>query len=381
MSERSQAAQWGLVLLAVVACRTRDGEANETPSTQESQKHARDEVRLTAEGAERAGIHTAKVERRAIGGGVGIPAEIQFEPTSTARVGSLVAGRFTKISVSMGDHVMRRQLLATVASSDVSAARSRLEQAQARLAAAETTLKRQQQLSQEGIGAQRALVEAEAQVGELRAEVEGVKRQLSVFGSGGSGELQLFSPIDGVVVEIRAALGATAAPDEAAFVVTDPTKVWVRGNVPELELSKVQVGGGALVRLHAFPTLALAGTVTYVAPALDESTRSLPIRVTLDAPDSRLRSGLFGSIELLGGARDERVLVVPVDAVTTLDGQDAVFTPGEAPNTFRSRPVELGRRAGSLLEVRKGLSEGDVIVAGNAFTLKSVLKSAELSEE
>jgi cobalt-zinc-cadmium efflux system membrane fusion protein len=69
--------------------------------------------------------------------------------------------------------VRRGQLLGVVASSDVSTARARLDQARARLAAAESTLRRQQQLSTEGIGAQRSLIDAEAQVGELRAEVEG----------------------------------------------------------------------------------------------------------------------------------------------------------------------------------------------------------------
>lgn len=339
-----------------------------------------EEVHFSAEAVERAGIVVAAVERRALGGGVAIPAEVQFEPSSTAHVGPLVPGRITKVSVALGDRVKRGQVLGVVASSDVSEARARLDQARARLAAAESTLKRQQQLSSEGIGAQRSLIEAEAQVGEVNAEVAGLKRQLSVFGSGSAGELALSSPIDGVVVDLHATLGETASPESAVFIVTDPTKVSVRGNVPELELSRVQMGSAVLVRLHAFPELAMAGTITYVAPALDEQTRSLPLRVTLQAPDPRLRSGLFGSIELVGGKADERVLVVPVDAVATLDGQTVVFIPGEEPNSFVPEPVLLGRRAGSLFEVKSGLEEGARLAINGAFTLKSALRSGELSE-
>jgi len=339
------------------------------------------EVHLTAEALERAGIRVAVAERRALTGGVAIPAEVQFEPSSTAHVGPLVSGRITKVSVALGDRVTRGQLLGVVASSDVSAARARLDQARARLAAAESTLKRQQQLSSEGIGAQRSLIEAEAQVGELRAEVDGVQRQLSVFGSGSEGELALTAPIDGVVVAVHGTLGETASPDQPAFIVTDPTKVWVRGNVPELELGRVQAGSAAVVRLHAFPDVAMAGIITYVAPALDERTRSLPVRVTLQAPDARLRSGLFGSIELVGGSADERVLVVPADAVATLDGQTVVFVPADEPNSFRPQSVALGRRAGGLFEVRSGLEEGARLAISGAFTLKSALRSGELSED
>lgn len=342
-------------------------------------EHAK-EVRISPEAAERAGIRVGRAEKRALTGGVAIPAEVQFEPSSTAHVGPLVSGRITKVAVALGDSVRRGQLLGVVASSDVSTARSRLDQARARLTAAESTLRRQQQLSTEGIGAQRSLIEAEAQVGELRAEVEGLRRQLSVFGSGSAGELVLTAPIDGVVVDVHATLGETATPEHAAFIVTDPTKVWVRGNVPELELSRVQAGSAAIVRLHAFQDLALPGTITYIAPSLDERTRSLPIRVTLATPDARLRSGLFGSIELVGGAAGERVVVIPGDAVASLDGQSVVFVPADEPNTFRPQPVALGRHAGGFFEVRSGLAEGASVALSGAFTLKSALRSGELSE-
>ncbi len=339
-----------------------------------------DEVRLTPEALELAQISVGRAERRALTGGAAIPAEVQFEPSSTAHVGPMVSGRITKVSAALGDRVRRGQALAVIASSDVSAARARLGQARARLAAAEATYRRQQQLSSEGIGAQRSLIDAEAQVAELRAEVDGVRRQLSVFGAGGAGELTLSAPIDGVVVAVHATLGETLSPEEPAFIITDPTKVWVRGNVPELELAQLRVGSAAVIRLHAFPELRLTGSISYIAPALDERTRSLPVRVTLDAPDARLRSGLFGSIELTGGSSDERVLVVPSGAVATLEGQTVVFVPGDEPGAFRPRPLLLGRRAGGWFEVRAGLAEGDSLALSGAFTLKSALRSSELSE-
>lgn len=338
------------------------------------------EVHMTAEAMRLAGVRTGRVERRALGGGVAIPGEVQFEPGSTAQVGPLVPGRITRVAVTLGERVTRNQLLGVVASSDVSAARTRLGQARARLAAAEATLRRQRILSTEGIGAQRAVIDAEAQVGELRAEVEGTQRQLALFGSGTAGQLQLRSPIDGVVVALQATLGETASPDRAVFVVTDPTRAWVRGNVPELEIARVQLGSAAVVRLHAFPDLALPGTLVYIAPALDERTRSLPIRVALANPEPRLRSGLFGSVEVVGGASDARALVVPIDAVAFVEGQATVFVPGGGANTFRPQAVELGRRAGGFYELRAGLAEGAALAVSGAFTLKSALRSGELGE-
>lgn len=369
-----------LVALALSGCQGGSAAPPAQASEPAAEAGAPREVRLTPEAMRLAGIRTGQVERRALGGGVAIPAEVQFEPSGTAQVGPLVTGRITRVAVTLGQRVARNALLGVVASSDVSAARARLGQARARLAAAEATLRRQRALSTEGIGAQRAVIDAEAQVGELRAEVEGAQRQLVLFGSGTAGELQLRSPIDGVVVAVQAALGETASPDRAAFIVTDPSRVWVRGDVPELEIARVQVGGAALVRLHAFPELALPGTVVYVAPALDERTRSLPIRVALAQPDARLRSGLFGSVEVVGGAADGRVLVVPIDAVAVVEGQSVVFVPAGGDGSFQPRPVELGRRAGGFYELRAGLAEGAPLAVSGAFTLKSALQSGELGE-
>jgi membrane fusion protein, heavy metal efflux system len=371
----------GVLLLALTACDRHDEHGHESAPAaagEHGDEHA-NEVELSAEARERAGIRVGEAEQRALTGGLAIPAEIQFAPSSTAHVGPLASGRITRVNVALGERVKRGQVLGVVASSDASAARAKLDQARARMTAAESTLKRQKQLASEGIGAQRAVIEAEAEVAELRAEVEGVRRQLSVFGSGNAGEMTLSSPIDGVVVGVHATLGETASPEQPAFIVTDPNKVWVRGNVPELEIERVQPGGAAIVRLHAFPELALRGTVSYVAPSLDEKTRSLPVTVTLAAPDPRLKSGLFGSVELLGGRADERVLVVPVDAVATLEGQTVVFVPADEPDRFRPQPVALGRRSGGFFELRSGLEPGSRLALSGAFTLKSALQSESLA--
>lgn len=375
----------GLGLTLGAGCGKHDeGEHKEKEHPKESahadeRKHE-GEVHLSPEALQLAGVAIAPVERRALAGGIAIPAEIQFEPSSTAHIGPISPGRITRVSVALGDRVKKGQLLGVVASGDASAARTRLDQARARLASAQSSLERQQKLSAEGIGAGRALTEAETEVKEQQAEVDGLRRQLSVFGSGSSGELALTSPIAGVVVALHGTLGETATPDEPIFVVTDPTKVWVRGNVPELALSNVAAGSSAVVRLHAYPEVAMTGTVTYVAPALDEKTRSLPIKVSLQAPDARLRSGLYGSIELVGSGADNRVLAVPADAIATLDGQTVVFAVADEPGSFKAVPIALGRRAGAHFEVRNGLTEGAQIAISGAFTLKSALRSGERSE-
>lgn len=337
------------------------------------------EVQLSEEAIEWAGIEIAPAELRSIRVSNSIPAEVMLEPGGAAHVAPLVRGRVSKIHVTVGEEVRKGQLLGEVQSSDASSARSGLDQARARLLAARSALERQEQLSREGIGSQRSLVEAQALAGVLEAEVAGLRRQLAVLGSGKEGTVALSSPIDGVVVSIESALGETATADASIFTVTDPERTWIRANVSELDLEKVRQGAPALVRLYAFPGLALSGKVVYVAPTLDERSRTLPLRVQLDAPDPRLRGGLFGSVELLHDG-DGRTVAVPAEAIAKLERQAVVFVPSSTPGSFRAKPVAVGPRAGGFIEIREGLEAGEPVVVKGSFTLKSILWAEDLGE-
>ncbi|MCL2625741.1 MAG: efflux RND transporter periplasmic adaptor subunit [Cystobacterineae bacterium] len=338
------------------------------------------EIYLPPSVAERVGIRVGVAQLRSLSGGMAIPAETQLRPNSTAHVWPLVSGRLTKVTVSIGESVQQGQLLGIVASTDVSAARSRLNQLRARLSAAEAALRRQQQLSAEGIGAHRSLIEAQTHVEELKAEADGLRSQLSVFGSGSGGELSLLSPIDGVISSIHATVGEIASPEQIVFTITNQSQIWVRGNVPELEINRILLNSAVLVRFHAFPETTFKGAISYIEPSLDIKTRSLPIWILLENPEPKLRSGLFGNIELLGGHPNERVLSVPMEAIANMDGQPIVFTYEESSNLFRPKPVTLGRRAGNFFEVRSGLQENIPIALSGTFTLKSILKYKELMD-
>ena len=147
-----------LVLVLVLA-----GCGASPTSDEHGDEHADDgehagEVHLSAEAISASGIEVGTIERRALTGGAGLPAELSFDPLSTAHVAPLASGRFTRVEVALGDSVDRGQLLATVLSGGASERGSELAQARARLRAAENALDRQRQLVEEGIGEERAVL-------------------------------------------------------------------------------------------------------------------------------------------------------------------------------------------------------------------------------
>lgn len=358
------------------------GEVRAGDESHESDEHEGDEhegeLRLSAAAIDASGIVVAPLARRALTGGAGLPAELSFDPLSTAHVAPLASGRFRRVEVTLGQRVSAGQLLAIVTSGSASEAGSRLTETRARLAAAETALQRHRELVEQGIGAQRALIEAEAEVSVLRAEAQSLARQLGVLGSSRTGHLRLQSPISGVVTAVHATPGERASTEQAAFTIADPTAISVYGQVPELSISELADGLNTVFRPHAFPELTLHGTIQYIAPAIDPATRSLTVRVALDELDPRLRSGMYGTLELVG--ENLRALAIPTRAIVTVDGTPTAFVPGHEEGEFVPVPVQIGRRAGTFYEVLGGLSEGDLVVVSGAFTLKSAMSTDELAE-
>ncbi len=355
------------------------GEEGHKDEGEEGHKdEATKEVTLTAEAMAVSEIRVGKAERRIISGGGAFPAEIAFDPTGTAHVSPIGGGRFARVDVKLGDKVEAGQLLAALVSSDVADLEGQLAQTRARLVGAEAELRRNTQLVKEGVGAERGLVEARAAVGTLRAEAAGIQKRLAVFGPQVGGQVELKAPIAGTIAEIHAVIGESAATDEPAFTITDPSKIFVEAFVPELDVGRVAVDAQVIVRTHAFPDLALSGRITSIAPSLDRATRSLSVRITLDAADARLRGHMFAMVELVGDGG--RPIVVPADGVATLEGQDVVFVPGHEALTFVPKPVRLGRRASGFVEILAGLQEGAAVVVHGGFVLKSALSTGSLSE-
>lgn len=342
------------------------------------QDEAAKEITLTAEAMAVSEIKVGNAERRVITGGGSFPAEIAFDPTGTAHVAPLGGGRFARVDVKLGDKVEAGQVLATLVSSDVADLEGQLAQTRARLIGAEAELRRNTQLVKEGVGPERGLIDARAQVATLRAEAAGIQKRLAVFGPQVGGQVELKAPIAGTIAELHAVIGESAASNEPAFTITDPSKVFVEAFVPELDIGRVAVGVQVLVRTHAYPDLVLSGLITSIAPSLDRATRSLSVRITLDAADARLKGHMFALVELVGD--NARPIVVPADGVATLQGQDVVFIPGHEALTFVPKPVRLGRRASGYVEILAGLKEGEAVVVKGGFVLKSALSTGSLSE-
>lgn len=375
---------WSLFLFACGSPSTADA-PHEDEHDEPDRDAPPDRVQLDPHVVESNGIRTEPATRRILLGSLEVPAEIQVNPDQTAHVSPLLPGRILDTKAALGQRVERGDVLATLESPELGRNRGALRAAQARKKAADAGLARAEKLVGEGISAAKTKIEARSKAEQAEAEVIAIRSALAVYGrTRGSGvTLALTSSIDGTIVERHASPGEYVDETSDPFVVANLDSVWVMGRVYEQEIGQVSVGMRAEATFIAYPGKAWAGTVDYISPTLDPRTRTMAVRMVLQNPDGELRPGMFGTLALEGesaAAEDGTVLAVPSTALSTLGDRSVVFVRGDATGEFVVRDVVPGAATHGFVEIREGLSKGEIVVTRGAFVLKSILLENSIGE-
>ncbi len=371
------------LLLFAAGCGDRAAHDDHRDHDAQDVEHAEENVvHISADAIARMGVLIDTVVGAPALGGIEVPAEIQAEPDREAHVSTIASGQLAEVMASIGDHVQAGQSLAVVRSVALGEARAQASRARANVEVAQSNFGRQEELRREGIGAQRQFLEAQAALRRAHAEESAAQRALEVYGHGGSGsELTIKSPITGRVVSRHATVGEVVGPSDVLFKVTDIARVWAVGRVYQQNVGQVTEGARATLTLQALPGRVFQGRLDYVAPVLDERTRTLPVRLALDNPDGLLRPGLFGTLSISPpGETLDMVPAVSAASVQRLGDDTVVFVPGAQEGEFRAVIVTVASRSRGLVRVRSGLAVGERYVSEGAFVLKSELSRGQLGE-
>lgn len=174
---------------------------------------------------------------------------------------------------------------------------------------------------------------------------------------------------DGVVANLNVREGMFVTPASNVMAIAALDRVWVIAEVFERQAAWVEPGQQAEVELDYLPGRTWRGTVDYVYPELDATTRTLKVRIRFDNEGAVLRPNMFARVTLLG-TETEPVLHVPREAlIRGSDSDRLVLSLGDG--RFRSQLVETGIESGDRVAISSGLSADDKIVTSGQFLIDS----------
>ena len=367
-------------------------------------------------------IETTEVTRRFLTKPVRMTGKVDYDETGVQTIAARVPGRidrmfvdYTGVSVKKGDH------LVSLYSPSLLTAQQELLEARKRLQnTADESSKFLRESNQEAYRSARdKLLLWGLSAATLDALVKRGKAE---------DHMGIDSPSAGVVIEKFVDQGDYVTEGSKVYRVADLSKLWVRLDAYEQDLSWLRFGQSVAIQTEALPGEVFERWIAFIAPILDNKIRTVKVRVNVANDAGKLKPGMFvravvrsrvadggrvldtrlagkwvspmhpeiikdepGKCDVCGMAlvtaeemgyvssvEAEKPIVVPTSAVLVTGTRAVVYVavPNRKQPTYEGRVVILGPRAGDSYIIRSGLNEHERVVVHGAFRIDSSMQIA-----
>jgi len=318
-----------------------------------------------------------------------VPAEVTPRSSGQADVTAPMAGRLIGDAFPvLGTHVVQGQLLASVIPpTAVPNDRATLDLAKSEadsvLAYARKDRDRASRLVEAGAAPRKRLEEAITAESISEARLRAAEERIRQFdasrtadGPAASTAIAIRAPLSGTIIETAAAPGANLKGGEVLFKILDTDRVYVSAIVPEAEFPKARAISGAEIEIPGDTRPRPTGRLISISKVVDAPSRTFPIIYEFPNTDGRIAINQTVTIRLfLGGSR--RSVLIPESALVDDGGRPVVFIQRSG-EKFVRRPVDVGYRQTSMVEITSGIESGDRIVTRGAYLIRLSAMSTQI---
>jgi RND family efflux transporter MFP subunit len=284
-----------------------------------------------------------------------------------ATIASKVMGTVTEIRKRAGDPVREGEIVVVVDSRDVAGqiaqAQGALAQAKAAAALAAANARRFEDLHRRGSASDLELDQARYQDETAKGAViqaEGAVATASSY----EDYARIPAPFAGRVVDRLCEVGDLASPGRPLLQVEDASRVRLFASLEASRAGAAVAGTAVQVRVPELGERSFPGTIGEVTPSADPVTRTVLVKVDLDA-DPALQAGVFGRVLIPSGER--KAVRVPAASIVRRGGVAGVFVSEDGRASFRM--VTIAEDGADRPEILAGLVAGESVIVGPPATL------------
>jgi cobalt-zinc-cadmium efflux system membrane fusion protein len=337
---------------------------------------------LTDEQIRAAGIETQPVEPEAGLGEMVVPGVVTVPPQQLRIVAAPAAGLVETLLVAPDEDVKEGDPIATLKSSELVEAQRAFLHAVSEANLGAEKLRRDEQLFNEHIIAERRLIVTRAEALQARATLDERAQILTLAGMTEAevaalrkdrklaSSILVRAPIGGIILQRHGTTGERVQASAPLVTIARLDPIWVNLQVP---LGRV-VALDSVERVH-LPSAGLDGRLIRVGRTVDSSTQSVTAVAEFKTGRSLLRPGqaLQAILRVRGGGAAQ--WRVPADAVVSHLDHSWVFL--RVPEGFRAIPVTLIAETPQFASVQGPLKAGERVATRGLLTLLAEIAKAE----
>jgi RND family efflux transporter MFP subunit len=186
------------------------------------------------------------------------------------------------------------------------------------------------------------------------------------------------SPVNGVVSERLVQRGEFIRENTPVVTIVQLNPLQLRTAVQEKFSNLIRANLPVQFSVEPFPGQTFNGRIVNISPSIDQQTRTFPVEIQVENPNRKLKPGFFAKGVILT-ERDNNVMAVPEEAVSTLAGVSSVFVIDNG--VIRQQSVTLGAHDGKFFEILDGLMGTETVAVSNLNQLVTGTKVVAASDE
>lgn len=274
------------------------------------------------------------------------------EPDRAVELKGETEGRVVSIGAERGTFVAAGSLIVEL---DMRDRRARLAEAEALIRQRELEFEAAERLRADGFMSEAELAAAESLLVGAHAARERVALDIE--------RTRITAPFDAIIYDRVVEVGDYISVGDPIAQLVDSDPLIVAGDVNQRDVVGLEVGGKGAARLIG--STEVQGTIRYLAPAADESTRSFRIELAIPNPDRKHRVGTSAEL-ILGG--EEIIAHTISSGLLQLDNAERIgVMTVDANERARFMPVELAGSSGNSVLVTGLPANVRIITVGQGF--------------
>ena len=365
-----------LILFFLVACGSQKKEEK-----QQAAAAVEEIVELNAVQQKNAGIAIANPVRQAISTELKVNGIVEVPPQNIVSISFPMGGYLRSTRLLPGMRVTKGEVIAVMEDQSLVQLQQDYLIARERLELLEVEYKRQRELRQENVNAEKVFQQATAEYNSQQILCKGYSEKLQLVGiepaalttASISRTVPLRAPISGFVSKVNINIGKYVTGTDVLFELINPNNVHAALTVFEKDISRVATGQSVSLSFVNDPFTIYAGKVFVITRNVDEN-RSALVHCYFEKQPEKLLPGMFlqASIRI----ENREALTVPEGAIVRFENRFFVFEQVTA-TQFALREVKTGNSDKGVVELLvspPGL-EQQKVVTQNAYLLLSKLKN------
>ena len=291
----------------------------------------------------------------------------QVVAAQTVNISTRVMGYITKLTVKVGDHVSKGQVISLISNTDIIAKRGQadamISEANAALANAKKDYDRFTVLYKQQSASAKELDNATLQLNAVKAKADAAKEMRNEVNA----MLEyttLISPFSGTVTQKFMDAGSIANPGMPIVAIEQNDSYELSASVPESDINAIKTGESVTINIKS-ANRSFPGTVTQINPSSQYSGGQYIIKVSIPEEEKKgLYAGMYANLSLTKPNTNKSEMgkvLVPIACIINKDDLTGLFTVS-ANNTALLRWVRLGQTNGANVEVISGLERNEQFI-------------------